>query len=75
MRRLKQNNRHMLEIFMPGGMERHADGWTHSLRVRLVHARLRHLLAKSDDWDIDELGLPLSSAHLGSPSPPFRRDS
>ena len=64
-RRLKQNNRHMLEIFMPGGMERHADGWTHSLRVRLVHARLRHLLGRSDDWDIEELGLPLSSAHLG----------
>ena len=64
-RRLKQNNRHMLEIFMPGGMERHADGWAHSIRVRLVHAKLRYLLAKSDDWDIDELGLPLSSAHLG----------
>ncbi len=64
-RRLKQNNRHMLEIFMPGGMERHADGWTHSIRVRLVHAKLRHLLARSDDWDVDELGLPLSSAHLG----------
>ena len=64
-RRLKQNNRHMLEIFMPGGMEKHADGWTHSIRVRLVHAKLRYLLAKSDDWDIDELGLPLSSAHLG----------
>ena len=64
-RRLKQNNRHMLEIFMPGGMEKHADGWTHSLRVRLVHAKLRYLLAKSGDWDIDELGLPISSAHLG----------
>ena len=65
MRRLKQNNRHMLEIFMPGGMEKHADGWTHSIRVRLVHAKLRHLLAESDEWDIDELGLPISSAHLG----------
>ncbi|MDE0335271.1 MAG: oxygenase MpaB family protein [Defluviicoccus sp.] len=64
-RRLKQNNRHMLEIFMPGGMEKHADGWTHSIRVRLVHARLRQLLAKSDEWDIDELGVPLSAAHLG----------
>ena len=64
-RRLKQNNRHMLEIFMPGGMDRHADGWTHSIRVRLVHAKLRHLLANSGEWDSDELGLPLSSAHLG----------
>ena len=64
-RRLKQNNRHMLEIFMPGGLEKHADGWTHSIRVRLVHARLRHLLSNSGDWDTDELGLPISSAHLG----------
>ncbi|MDE2915385.1 MAG: oxygenase MpaB family protein [Paracoccaceae bacterium] len=64
-RRLKQNNRHMLEIFMPGGMERHADGWTHSVRVRLVHAKLRSLLEKSDEWDVDELGTPLCAAHLG----------
>ena len=64
-RRLKQNNRHMLEIFMPGGMANHADGWTHSIRVRLVHAKLRNMLAKSDEWDVDELGVPLSSAHLG----------
>ena len=64
-RRLKQNNRHMLEIFMPGGMEKHADGWTHSIRVRLVHAKLRYLLADSDDWDSEELGIPLSAAYLG----------
>ena len=64
-RRLKQNNRHMLEIFMPGGMERHADGWTHSVRVRLVHAKIRYLLKKSGEWDEDELGTPISSAHLG----------
>ena len=64
-RRLKQNNRHMLEIFMPGGMEKHADGWTHSIRVRLVHAKLRYLLANSDEWDTEELGIPLSAAHLG----------
>ncbi len=64
-RRLKQNNRHMLEIFMPEGMAAHADGWTHSVRVRLVHAKLRYLLSQSPEWDIDELGLPISSAHLG----------
>ncbi len=64
-RRLKQNNRHMLEIFMPGGMERHADGWAHSVRVRLVHAKIRRLLSESDDWDISELGTPISAAHTG----------
>ena len=64
-RRLKQNNRHMLEIFMPGGMEAHADGWTHSVRVRLVHAKIRKLLTESDEWDVAELGTPLSAAHVG----------
>ncbi len=64
-RRLKQNNRHMLEIFMPDGMARYADGWTHSVRVRLVHARIRQLLARSEEWDVDELGTPISAAHVG----------
>ncbi|MCY3828816.1 MAG: oxygenase MpaB family protein [Rhodospirillaceae bacterium] len=64
-RRLKQNNRHMLEIFMPWGMDTHNDGWTHSVRVRLVHARIRQLIAKSDEWDVGELGTPISAAHVG----------
>ena len=64
-RRLKQNNRHMLEIFMPGGMDVYNDGWTHSVRVRLVHAKVRYLLTRSDDWNEDELGTPVSAAHLG----------
>ena len=64
-RRLMQNNRHMLELFMPHGMERNGDGWRLSVRVRLVHAQIRHLLANSDDWDIAAWGTPLSAAHLG----------
>ena len=64
-RRLRQNNRHMLEIFMPGGLERMGDGWTHSIRVRLVHAKVRNLLEQSDEWDTEELGTPLSAAHVG----------
>lgn len=65
-RRLKQNNRHMLEIFLPGGLERHGDGWKLSVRIRLVHARIRHLLSTSpQDWDVGEMGTPISAAHMG----------
>ena len=64
-RRLKQNNRHMVEIFMPGGMERNGDGWRLSVRVRLVHAQVRYLLKNSDEWDAEAWGVPLSSAHVG----------
>lgn len=46
-RRLMQNNRHLMEVFFPGGMERDGDGWKLSTRLRFVHARVRHLLANS----------------------------
>ena len=64
-RRLGQNNRHMMEIFLPGGMYRHGDGWKLSVRIRIVHARLRHLLNNSEDWDAEAWGAPISAAHLG----------
>ena len=64
-RRLRQNNRHMLEIFMPHGLAIDGDGWRLSIRVRLVHAQVRHLLNNYDDWDTDAWGVPLSSAHMG----------
>ena len=50
---------------MPGGMDRHADGWALSVRIRLVHATIRRLLGGSDEWDIEELGTPISAAHVG----------
>ncbi len=64
-KRLRQNNRHMVEIFMPGGLLREGDGWKLSVRIRLVHAKVRHLLRHSEDWDMEAYGEPLSAAHLG----------
>ena len=64
-RRLGQNNRHMMEIFLPGGLNRYGEGWKLSVRIRIVHARVRQLLNKSEDWDIEAWGVPLSAAHLG----------
>ena len=64
-RRLGQNNRHMMEIFLPNGMYRYGDGWKLSVRIRIVHARIRRLLNSSDDWDTAAWGEPISAAHLG----------
>ncbi len=64
-RRLKQNNRHLIEIFIPGGMDRHGDGWKLSVRLRLVHARARLLFARSPDRDEAAWGTPISAAHTG----------
>ena len=64
-RRLGQNNRHMVEIFFPGGLDRTGDGWRLSVRIRLVHARIRNLLNDSEEWDAEAWGTPISAAHLG----------
>ncbi len=64
-RRLQQNNRHMVELFLPGGMAPRGDGWRLSFRIRLVHAQVRYLLKNSEEWDEDALGVPLSAAHNG----------
>ena len=64
-RRLKQNNRHMVEIFLPYGLDRQGDGWKLSVRVRIVHAMVRRLLYRSDDWDVEAWGTPISAAHVG----------
>ena len=64
-RRLRQNNRHMIEILLPGGLETRGDGWRLSVRIRLVHAKVRQLLNDSDEWDTAAAGVPISAAQVG----------
>ena len=63
-RRLRQNILHLLEITMPGGLDRHGEGWKLSVRLRLIHARVRQQLLDSDDWDQEAHGMPISAAHV-----------
>ncbi|MDE0155926.1 MAG: oxygenase MpaB family protein [Gammaproteobacteria bacterium] len=63
-RRLKQNNRHQVELFLPGGLERQGEGWKLTVRLRLVHAQIRRLIAAQPDWDSDAWGIPISAAHM-----------
>lgn len=70
-RRLQQNNRHLIEICLPGGLERSGDGWKLSVRIRLVHAQIRRLLRQPGEWDEDDDGAPLSAAHMAFASAAF----
>ena len=65
LRRLENNNRHMMDIFFPGGLQREGDGWKLSVRIRIVHSRMRRLLSQSQEWDTEAWGTPISMAHLG----------
>ena len=64
-RRLQQNNRHMMDIFFPGGLHRNGEGWKLSTRIRFVHTRIRNLLKHADEWNHEAWGTPVSAAHLG----------
>ena len=64
-RRLSQNNLHLMEVFFPDGLKRGYDGWKLSMRLRFVHARVRNLLTKSGYWNHGAWGTPISAAHLG----------
>jgi len=62
-RRLKQNLRQLLDMFLPRGIEPSGDGWKLTLRIRMVHARARSLIKDSKEWDRDAWGLPINAAH------------
>ena len=64
-RRLRQNIVHLLEIMLPRGLDPYGDGWKLSVRIRLIHAQIRMLLAESGKWNTAAHGIPLSSAHIG----------
>ena len=63
--RLRQNNRHQVEIFWPDGLQRYGDGWKLSVRIRFIHAQIRRLLSQSPEWDFEAHGTPISAAHMG----------
>lgn len=64
LRRLKQTTRHLVEITLPGGMDRQGDGWKLTVRIRLIHAQMRRLLLESHEWDVPIEGQPIHKAHL-----------
>ena len=63
-RRLKQNLQQLVDQYLPGGIEPGGDGWKLTIRIRLVHAQARRLIATSDEWDNSVYGVPLSAAHM-----------
>ena len=69
--RIRHNTHHLYEIMLPGSLDRDADGWKLSARIRLVHAQIRYLLRRSGRWDEPTFGTPLNAAHLALASANF----
>ncbi len=47
----------------PGLMEIGGGGWVETMRIRLVHAMVRHHLHASGDWDDQAWGVPINQTY------------
>jgi len=59
-RRLHETARFVRSTILPGGLRPGAEGWRATLKVRLVHARLRRMILGSGRWNASAWGLPIN---------------
>ena len=60
LRRLNETSRFVQAVSRPGGMRPFAEGWQITLKVRLIHAQVRRMIARSGKWDADAWGAPIN---------------
>lgn len=52
-----------VQISTPGGLDRFADGYKSTARVRLTHAHIRAAMHAQDDWNYEEWDHPVNQIH------------
>lgn len=59
-RRLNETSRFVQAVVTPGGMDRFGDGFAITVRVRVMHAKVRALLRRSERWRADLWAEPIN---------------
>lgn len=59
--RMIESFRFVVGAYTPGGMSRFGDGFKHTARVRMIHARVRLSLSRSAHWDWENWGIPINN--------------
>ncbi len=59
-RRLNETARFVQAVTVPGGLRPGAEGYAITLKVRLMHARVRQMLLASGRWDAARWGAPIN---------------
>jgi hypothetical protein len=62
--RLFETARFLVETCLPGSLMPGAPGFQRTLRVRLIHARVRRRILATGRWELAELGAPINQADL-----------
>lgn len=52
------------QVLTPGGMRRGGSGFEYTVRVRLIHAHVRHGLERSGQWDEAAWGVPIPQPYM-----------
>jgi hypothetical protein len=65
-RRLNETARFVQATCEPGGLQRFAPGYRIALKVRLMHARVRFMINRSDKWDAAAWGAPINQHDMAA---------
>lgn len=65
-RRGRETARFVIETCLPNNLRRHGDGFKVTLRVRLMHAQVRRMIALSGRWDYEQHGMPISQVYMAA---------
>jgi hypothetical protein len=65
-RRLNETSRFVQAVCRPGGMKRHGDGFSITIKVRLMHAEVRRMILRSGRWDSDRWGAPINQHDMSA---------
>lgn len=63
-RRIAETTKWWMDCTEPNGMEKYGKGYVSTLRVRIIHALVRHHVSNLDDWDSDYFGLPVNQTDM-----------
>ncbi|MDP3273597.1 MAG: oxygenase MpaB family protein [Deltaproteobacteria bacterium] len=63
-RRLAETGRYVQLVAQPGSLRPHGEGWVATVRVRLMHAAVRTMCARSPRWQREAWGVPISQPDM-----------
>lgn len=63
-RRIAETTKWWIDVTEPGAMARSGDGFKSTLRVRIIHALVRHHVSQQATWDEADLGVPVNQTDM-----------
>lgn len=59
-KRVSETTKFTVDVSMPGAMQRFAPGFRAAVKVRMMHAMARGMVAAAESWDEQQWGVPIN---------------